>query len=226
MEWRTCVRRARSCGACDDAGFSRELVAGQWGLIPWFAKVSYKHPESMAIGSDFNQATVNGLVPLHWASEHGKTGLVRHMIAHGANVADVADVAANGMSILELALNAQDFQALMLLIDQLKAVGVPPPGEFIKVRLVQSFRGSHPDSRNRVLPTLRDWGRMARKNRSCAQARRPVVGCQPERTQWFHAGPANAAGSWPSGVGTTHSSRPPVMPSRASSDWKTLNRLR
>lgn len=27
------IRRAR-----DDAGYSRELVAGQWGLIPWFAK--------------------------------------------------------------------------------------------------------------------------------------------------------------------------------------------
>lgn len=27
------IRRAR-----DDAGYSKELVAGQWGLIPWFAK--------------------------------------------------------------------------------------------------------------------------------------------------------------------------------------------
>lgn len=52
------IRRAR-----DDTGYSRELVAGQWGLIPWFAKearlkfptnnarseelslkASYKHP--------------------------------------------------------------------------------------------------------------------------------------------------------------------------------------
>lgn len=52
------IRRAR-----DDAGYSRELVVGQWGLIPWFAKeprlnyltnnarseeladkASYKHP--------------------------------------------------------------------------------------------------------------------------------------------------------------------------------------
>lgn len=52
------IRRDR-----DDAGYSRELVVGQWGLIPWFAKaaklayatnnarskelaskVSYKHP--------------------------------------------------------------------------------------------------------------------------------------------------------------------------------------
>ena len=29
------VRRAR-----EDAGYSRELVLGQWGLIPWFAKTS------------------------------------------------------------------------------------------------------------------------------------------------------------------------------------------
>ena len=29
------IRRAR-----DDAGFSRELVVGQWGLIPWFSKTT------------------------------------------------------------------------------------------------------------------------------------------------------------------------------------------
>ena len=29
------IRRAR-----DDAGYSRELVVGQWGLIPWFAKAA------------------------------------------------------------------------------------------------------------------------------------------------------------------------------------------
>ncbi|HQS00630.1 MULTISPECIES: SOS response-associated peptidase family protein [unclassified Polaromonas] len=28
-----CIRRAR-----DDAGYSRELVVGCWGLIPWFSK--------------------------------------------------------------------------------------------------------------------------------------------------------------------------------------------
>lgn len=118
-------------------------------------------PEDLAIGSNFNQATASGLVPLHWACEHGKAGLVRHMIAHGANVADGS---ADGKSMLELALNAQDFQTLMLLIDQLKATGAPPPGEAIKARLLQSFRGSHPDSRNRILQTLRDWDRIARKN--------------------------------------------------------------
>ena len=85
------------------------------------------------------------------------------MIAHGANVADVA---ADGKSMLELALNAQDFHTLMLLIDQLKVTGAPPPSEATKARLIQSFHGSHPDSRNRVLQTLRDWERIARKNRT------------------------------------------------------------
>lgn len=120
-------------------------------------------PEALAIGTNFNQATASGRVPLHWACEHGKTGLVRYMIAHGANVADVT---ADGKSMLELALNAQDFQSLMMLIDQLKATGAPPPSEAIKARLTQSFRGGHPDSHNRILQTLRDWERIARKNRT------------------------------------------------------------
>jgi hypothetical protein len=68
--------------------------------------------------------------------------------------------------MLELALDAQDFQTLMMLIDQLKATGAPPPSEAIKARLVQSFRGGHPDSRNRILQTLRDWERIARKHRT------------------------------------------------------------
>lgn len=120
-------------------------------------------PEALAIGSNFNQATPSGLVPLHWACEQGKAGLVRHMIAHGANVADVA---ADGKSMLELALNAQDFQTLMLLIDQLKATGALPPSEEIKARLIKSSRGSHPDSHNRMLQTLRDWERIERKNKT------------------------------------------------------------
>ena len=120
-------------------------------------------PDALAIGANFNQATASGLVPLHWACQHGKAGLVRHMIAHGANVADVS---ADGKSMLALALDAQDFQTLMLLIDQLKATGAPPPDEATQERMTQSFRGSHPDSRNRILQTLRDWDRIARKNRA------------------------------------------------------------
>lgn len=120
-------------------------------------------PDALAIGANFNQATASGLVPLHWACQHGKAGLVRHMIAHGANVADVS---ADGKSMLALALDAQDFQTLMLLIDHLKATGAPPPDEATQERMTQSFRGSHPDSRNRILQTLRDWERIARKNRT------------------------------------------------------------
>lgn len=120
-------------------------------------------PDALAIGANFNQATASGLVPLHWACQHGKAGLVRHMIAHGANVADVS---ADGKSMLALALDAQDFQTLMLLIDQLKATGAPPPDDATQERMTQSFRGSHPDSRNRILQTLNDWERIARKNRA------------------------------------------------------------
>lgn len=119
-------------------------------------------PDALAIGANFNQATPSGLVPFHWACEHGKTGLVRYMIAHGANAADVS---ADGKSMLELALNARDFQSLMLLIDQLKATGAPPPSEPMKARLTQAFSGGHPDAHNRMLQTLRDWERIARKNR-------------------------------------------------------------
>src|SRR5690606_28602131 len=38
------IRRAR-----DDTGYSRELVVGQWGLIPWFAKEpKLKYPTNNA----------------------------------------------------------------------------------------------------------------------------------------------------------------------------------
>lgn len=57
-------------------------------------------------------------------ARHGKTGLVRHMLANGANVADVT---LGGKSMLELALDAQDYQTVMLLIDQLKATGRRQP---------------------------------------------------------------------------------------------------
>ena len=54
----------------------------------------------------------------------------------------------------------------MLLIDQLKATDAPPPGEPMKARLTQAFRGGHPDAHNRLFQTLRDWERIARKNRT------------------------------------------------------------
>ena len=119
-------------------------------------------PETLAVGTDFSQPTPDGLVPLHWACQHGKAGLVRYMIAHGANVSDVAP---NGKSMLALALDAQDYQTVMLLIDQLKATGAPPPAEALQARLTQSFGDSHPNSRNRMLQTLRDWERIASKRK-------------------------------------------------------------
>lgn len=45
------IRRAR-----DDSGYSRELVAGQWGLIPWFAKEpKLKYPTNNARSEELAQ---------------------------------------------------------------------------------------------------------------------------------------------------------------------------
>lgn len=42
--------------ACEDAGFSRELVVGQWGLIPWFAKErQLKYPTNNARSEELSQ---------------------------------------------------------------------------------------------------------------------------------------------------------------------------
>lgn len=116
-------------------------------------------PETLAPGTDFGQASPGGLVPLHWACQHGKVGLLRYMLDQGA---DVTGLTPSGKSMLELALDAQDFQTVMLLIDQLKLKGVPPPSNAIKTRLTQSFGDGHANARNRMLQTLRDWERIAR----------------------------------------------------------------
>lgn len=45
------IRRAR-----DDAGYSKELVVGQWGLIPWFAKEArLKYPTNNARSEELAQ---------------------------------------------------------------------------------------------------------------------------------------------------------------------------
>lgn len=45
------IRRAR-----DDAGYSRELVVGKWGLIPWFAKEPrLKYPTNNARSEELSQ---------------------------------------------------------------------------------------------------------------------------------------------------------------------------
>ncbi|WP_426304011.1 SOS response-associated peptidase [Acidovorax facilis] len=56
------IRRAK-----DDAGYSRELVVGQWGLIPWFAKeAQYKFPlnnarsEELAAKASFKHPWARG----------------------------------------------------------------------------------------------------------------------------------------------------------------------
>lgn len=117
-------------------------------------------PELLAPGADFNARLDGGLVPLHWACAQGKPGLLKHMIEHGANVLDAAD---NGDTPLTLALRAGSFQGVMLVIDRLKALGAPPPDDALRQRLTDTFSQGHTDARNRLLQTLKDWDRIARK---------------------------------------------------------------
>ena len=81
-------------------------------------------PELLAPGADFNARLAGGLVPLHWACQQGKAGLVKYMIEQGA---DVLDRAENGRSLLELAVDSESFQVVMLVIDRLKLLAAPPP---------------------------------------------------------------------------------------------------
>jgi len=117
-------------------------------------------PELLAPGADFNARLDGGLVPLHWACAQGKPGLVKHMIEHGANVLDTAD---NGDTPLTLALGSGSFQVVMLVIQRLKALAAPPPDAALRQRLTDSFSQGHTDARNRLLQTLKDWDRIARK---------------------------------------------------------------
>lgn len=118
--------------------------------------------EHLAPGADFNARLEGELVPLHWACAGGKTGVVKHMIEHGANVLDAA---ADGQTPLTMAVGAGSFQVVMLVIDQLKALGAPPPDEALRRRLAETFGQSHTDAKNRLLQTLRDWDRLAKKPR-------------------------------------------------------------
>jgi ankyrin repeat protein len=124
-------------------------------------------PELLAIGADFNARLDGGLVPLHWACAQGKAGLVKHMIQHGANVQDAAE---DGQTPLTLALNAGSFQAVMLVIDQLKALAAPPPDSVLRAHLTETFSKGHTDAKNRMVQTLKDWDRIAR-NAGAARAR-------------------------------------------------------
>lgn len=68
------VRRAR-----DDAGYSRELVVGRWGLIPWFSKtfdIKYStnnaRSEELASKASFKDPWARGqrcIIPADWFNE-------------------------------------------------------------------------------------------------------------------------------------------------------------
>jgi ankyrin repeat protein len=113
----------------------------------------------LAPDADFTARLNGGLVPLHWACHAGKASLLKHMIEHGANVHDLTD---SGQSMLELAITSGHFQTVMLLIDRLKTTGAPAPAEALKKRLTEAFSNGHPDARNRLQQTLRDWERLAK----------------------------------------------------------------
>jgi ankyrin repeat protein len=117
-------------------------------------------PDLLAPSADFN-APAGGLVPLHWACERGKDGLVRYMIEHGA---DVQDRTGSGQGMLELATRSGSFQTVMMLIDRLKSAAAPLPDEALKQLLTETFSQGHPNSRNRLQQTLKDWERISKKS--------------------------------------------------------------
>lgn len=120
-------------------------------------------PELLAPGADFNARLTDGLVPLHWACQQGKAGLVRYMIERGA---DLLDRSESGRGLLELAADSESFQVVMMVIDRLKSLAAPPPGEALRKRLTHVFRNGHPNSRNRLQQTLKDWDRIGKKPRA------------------------------------------------------------
>jgi ankyrin repeat protein len=123
--------------------------------------------EHLVPGANFNARLEGGLVPLHWAVAGGKPGVVKHMLEHGANVLDAA---ADGQTPLAMAVASGSFQVVMLVIDQLKALGAPPPDETSRQRLHDAFGQSHTDAKNRLQQTLKDWDRIARKTGKPASA--------------------------------------------------------
>jgi uncharacterized protein len=117
-------------------------------------------PELLASDANFNARLEGGVVPLHWACAQGKAGLVKHMIQNGADVQDAAD---DGQTPLTLALDSKSFQVVMLLIDRLKALSAPGPDLELRKRLIDTFSEGHTDAKNRILQTLKDWDRIAKK---------------------------------------------------------------
>ena len=120
-------------------------------------------PELLAPGADCNARLAGGLVPLHWACQQGKAGLVKYMIEQGA---DLLDHTEDGRSLLELATDSESFQVVMRVIDQLKLLAAPAPDEALRKRLTHVFRNGHVNARNRLQQTLKDWDRISRKPRA------------------------------------------------------------
>ncbi len=117
------------------------------------------NPDTLAPGTDFNAPQANGLVPLHWAVQGGKPGLLEYLLAHGA---DVNAQPPGGHGLLAWALASKNYQTVMLLIDRLKATGAPPPDEALQKHLAQAFASSHTNAKNRLQQTLRDWQRISK----------------------------------------------------------------
>jgi len=116
-------------------------------------------PDTLAPGTDFNAPQADGLLPLHWAVQGGKPGLLAYLLAHGA---DVNAQPPGGHGLLAWALATRNFQVVMMLIDQLKATAAPPPDEALQKRLTQAFASSHTNAKNRLQQTLRDWQRISK----------------------------------------------------------------
>ncbi len=120
-------------------------------------------PELLAPGADFNARLAGDLVPLHWACQQGKAGLVQYMIEQGV---DLLDRAGDGRGMLDLAIDSESFQVVMMVIDQLKRLAAPAPDEALRKRLTHVFRNGHVNARNRLQQTLKDWDRISRKPRA------------------------------------------------------------
>ena len=120
-------------------------------------------PECLAPDANFTARLEGGLVPLHWACLGGKAGVLKYMIEHGANVHDLTD---SGQGMLELAVQSRSFQTVMLVIDQLKLLAAPAPDEAMRKRLTHVFRNGHPNSKNRLQQTFKDWDRISGKPRT------------------------------------------------------------
>lgn len=116
--------------------------------------------ELLAPDADFHTPAEGGLVPWHWACSEGKAGLVRYMLDNGA---DPQDRTPTGQGMLHMAARAKSFQVVMLLIDALKTAGAPAPDEGLRSFLAKTFAKGHPDSRNRLQQTLKDWDRLQRQ---------------------------------------------------------------